>query len=66
METTELASVFRVAAQCIQKCFLLRAEVQTDLVCLWGVSMRLCSWCVCGGRGIRSEGHIVVMSAMGM
>lgn len=35
-----------------------------DVVCLWGVSMQFCSWCVCGGRGIQSEGHIVVMSAM--
>lgn len=37
-----------------------------DLVCLWGVSMQFCSWCVCGGRGIQSEGHVMVMSAMWM
>lgn len=64
METTEPEAIFPVAAQFIQMCFLLRAEVQRGLVCLWGVSMQFHSWCVCGGRGIRSEGRVVVMSAM--
>lgn len=68
METTEPAAISPVAAQCIQMCFLLRDKVQRDLVCLWGLSthvcMQFCRWYVCGQRGIQSEGHVVVMSAM--
>lgn len=63
MDMTESAAVFSVAAQCIQ---VFRAKVQGDLVCLWGGSLQICSWCVCGGKGIRSKGVIVVMSAMWM
>lgn len=40
------------------RCFPLRAKVQRDLVCLWGVSVQFCSWCVCGGRGTGSEGRV--------